>query len=78
MKEITMTRPLTSRGLLQQKECMMLHKLRIALAATIVALAAVSAVDSAWAIENIRVNGLLLPYIEQDNIFREVRGIALP
>jgi hypothetical protein len=49
----------------------MLNKLHIALAATLVALAAVSAVDSAWAIENIRVNGLLLPYIEQDNIFRE-------
>jgi hypothetical protein len=47
------------------------NNFRIALAAIILALAAVSAVDSAWAIENIRVNGLLLPYIEQDNIFRE-------
>jgi hypothetical protein len=61
-----MTLATTSKG-----RSIMLNKLHIALAATLVALAAVSAVDSAWAIENIRVNGLLLPYIEQDNIFRE-------
>jgi hypothetical protein len=63
----------------------MLHKLRLALAATLLALTAVPAFDGAWAIENIRVNGILLPvgsasaqtYTEED-ILKEtiIRALA--
>jgi hypothetical protein len=54
----------------------MLSKLRIALAAILVAAAAVSAVDSAWArgIDQDRTlwnwSAVLLPYIEQENMYR--------
>ena len=52
----------------------MLHKFRIALAVALVALAAVSAADSASAARNLpappegRIFEVLLPYIEQESL----------